>query len=85
MWCLLCIASELGHRRSCHCTEAVEHLPFSVSVESQAPIVALLLVVFCLRSFLIAVEIFCSSRLSLPAERIRLLEAERLRRDVLDL
>ena len=37
------LASQLEHRRSCHCTETVEHLPFSVSFESQAPVVTLLL------------------------------------------
>ena len=34
--CLLGVASQLGHRRSCQCTEAVGHPPFSVP-----PVVAL--------------------------------------------
>ena len=33
LWCL-------GHRRSCQCTEAVGHPPFTVPSESQAPVVA---------------------------------------------
>ena len=43
LWCLLCVASQLGHRWSCHCTEAVGHPSFSVPFESQAPVVAFLL------------------------------------------
>ena len=41
LWCLLCVTLQLGHRRSCQCTEAMEYLPFSVPFESQAPVVAL--------------------------------------------
>ena len=36
LWCLFCVALQLGHRRSCQCTEAVEYMPFSVPSESQA-------------------------------------------------
>ena len=28
LWCLLCVASQLGHRRSCQYTEAVGYPPF---------------------------------------------------------
>ena len=33
--------SQLAHRRSCYCTEAVGHPPFSVPSGSHAPVVAL--------------------------------------------
>ena len=40
-WCLLGVASQLGHRRSFQCTEAVGYPPFSVPSKSQAPVIAL--------------------------------------------